>query len=772
MRSNFVGSPVLRLEDLPLLKGWGRFAADINFPNQLHMRVVRSMRAHGKILSVDISDALNLRGVIAVWTSAEVLDVPPIGLREGRIERYEPYLQPILARDHVRYVGEPVAVVFAEDPYVAEDAADLVLVKIKDVAPILSSDDAPGEFKPGYSTEVTLIEKAFGDIEVGFRYADCVIDLELRIGRHSGVPLETRGAIARLDTVRDILELHGAAKVPHRTRDLLAQLLGRSPSSVHLFEGHTGGGFGVRGELYPEDVLVCLAALRLDRPVKWIEDRREHLMATNHSREQVHRLRVATDSMGRILALEDEFFHDQGAYIRTHGSRVADMTAGMLPGPYKVATCKVVGHFRLTNKTPAATYRAPGRYESSFVRERMMDAIAQRLKLDPNEVRRVNLIAREEMPFEQPVEALGEKVVYDSGDYGALLDKTLRALDWDKLQDELRRRRADGEAVGAGLAMFVEKSGLGPADSARVTVDTSGAVELVTGGASLGQGFETAMAQICADGLGVDYKAIKVIHGRTDLIAHGIGAHSSRASVMTGSATHIAATKVREKALRIASERMQTPASDLDIVAGNVIRKGSPAGSPSMSLAEVAGSVAPTSRTRGDHEPGLSAEGWFFTDHMVFPYGIHVAVVRVDRGTGEVSIERFLVAYDVGRAINPMLIEGQITGGVAQGIGGALYEEFRYDERGQPLAVTFADYLMVSAREMPTVAVLLSEDAPSPRNPLGIKGAGEAGTNAAGAAIAAAIDQAIGVPGAVVQLPVTPQRMHNMLSGMSIRGSG
>jgi len=771
MQSNFVGSSVLRLEDLPLLKGCGRFAADINFPHQLHMRVVRSMRARGKIQSVDIAGALKHRGVTAVWTSAEVRDVPPIGLREGRIERYEPYLQPILARDHVRYVGEPIAVVFAEHPYVAEDAADLVLVDIEDLPPILSSDDTPGEFKPGFSTEVTLIEKSFGDIEAGFRHAHRVIDLEFTIGRHSGVPLETRGAIARLDPVRDILELHGAAKVPHRTRDLLAQLLGRSPSSVHLFEGHTGGGFGIRGELYPEDVLVALAALRLGRPVKWIEDRREHLMAANHSREQVHRLRVATDSAGRILALQDDFFHDQGAYIRTHGSRVADMTAGMLPGPYKVPACKVVGHFRLTNKTPAATYRAPGRYESSFVRERMMDAIAQRLELDPIEVRRVNLIGAEEMPFEQPMETLGEKVVYDSGDYAALLDKTLKALDWDKLQDDLRRRRGAGEAVGVGLAMFVEKGGLGPADSARVTIDTSGAVELVTGGASLGQGFETAMAQICADGLGVDYKSIKVIHGRTDLIAHGVGAHSSRASVMTGSATHIAATKVREKALRLASERMQRPVSDLDIVDGNVVRKGAPAGSPTMSLAEIARAVAPTSRTRGDHEPGLSAEGWFFTDHMVFPYGVHVAVARVDRGTGEVAVERFLAAYDVGRAINPMMIEGQITGGLAQGIGGALYEEFTYDERGQPLAVTFADYLMVTAREMPSVAILISEDAPSPRNPLGIKGAGEAGTNAAGAAIAAAIDQAIGIPGAVVQLPVTPQRMHRILRGHD-RGPG
>jgi len=284
------------------------------------------------------------------------------------------------------------------------------------------------------------------------------------------------------------------------------------------------------------------------------------------------------------------------------------MTAGMLPGPYKVPAFRARGHFRLTNKTPAATYRAPGRYESTFVRERMM---AQRLELDPIKVRRINLIASKDMPFEQPVETLGEKLIYDSGDYVGLLEKALKALDWDKLQDDLRRRRADGEAVGAGMAMFVEKSGLGPADNARVTVDTSGAVEVVTGGASLGQGFETAMAQICADGLGVDYKAVKVIHGRTDLIAHGIGAHSSRASVMTGSATYIAATKVREKALRFASERMQTPVSDLDIVAGNVVRKDGPASSPSMSLADIARTIAPTSRTRGDHEPGLSAEGWF-----------------------------------------------------------------------------------------------------------------------------------------------------------------
>jgi len=763
MQRKFVGRSVPRLEDRPLVTGQGRFAADVSFPHQLHLRVVRSTHAHGKIRSVDTDAASASPGVEAVWTSDDISQVPPIDFREGRIEQFQPYRQPILASDYVRYVGEPIAAVFAESAYLAEDAADLVALDIDDLPVILDPDHPPGEFKPGFSTEPTVILKTYGDVEAGFRAAREIIELELEIGRHSGVPLETRGAIARYDAVRDILELHGAAKVPHRTRDLLARTLERSPTSVHLFEGHVGGGFGIRGELYPEDVLVCLAALRLGRPVKWIEDRHEHLMAANHSREQIHRVRVGTDASGQILALEDEYFHGQGAYIRTHGSRVADMTAGMLPGPYRVPAYRATGHFRLTNKTPAATYRAPGRYESTFVRERVMDAIAHRLKLDPIEVRRVNLISKSEMPFRRPTDTLGEEIVYDSGDYARLLDRTVAALDWSMLQSNLQDRRARGEAVGAGLAMFIEKSGIGPADCTKVTVDITGAVELITGGASLGQGFETAMAQICADALGVDYRNIKVLHGRTDLIAHGIGAHSSRASVMTGSATHIAAAKVRLKALKVAGELLQTPAEDLDVVDGVVVRRDARARSPSVSLAEIAQTVAPTSKTRGQHEPGLSAEGWFFSDHMVYPYGIHAAVVRVDRETGEVKIERYLVSYDVGRAINPMMIEGQIVGGVAQGVGGALFEEFTYDKRGEPLSVTFADYLIMTSREMPRVDVLITEDAPSPRNPLGIKGAGEAGTNAAGAVIAAAIDDAIGIAGAVTRLPITPQRLKLLL---------
>ncbi len=766
--TRWIGRSVERLEDPPLVRGRGRFAGDIVFPHQLHMRVVRANHAHAKILSIDLAAARALRGVAAVWSAADIADVPPIDFREGRIPSLEPYRQPVLAADRVRYVGEPVAAVFAADPYVAEDAADLVAVAIEELPILMAAEAEPGEFSPGRDTEVAVIRQGYGDVDAEFRSAPVVVELELAIGRHSGVPLEARGAIGRYDAARDLLELHGAAKVPHRNRDLLARMLGLAPSSIHVHESHVGGGFGIRGELYPEDVLVCVAAMRLGRPVKWIEDRREHLVAANHSRQQLHRVRAAVDGEGRILAIDDRYFHDQGAYVRTHAARVVHMTAGILPGPYRVPAYRAVGHFRLTNKTPAATYRAPGRYETTFVRERLIDAIATRLGMDPNDVRRRNAISADEMPYHRPLEALGEEIEHDSGDYVGLLDKLLAALDWGELKASLARRRAAGEAVGAGFAMFVEKSGLGPADGVRIEVDTAGSVELITGGASLGQGFETVMAQVCAETLGVDYKRVRVTHGQTDRIAYGIGAHASRATVMTASATHNGAVNLRTKAIEVAAELMQARPDALDIVDGKVVRKDQPAGA-SMSLGEIAGHLAPTSKTLGGRAPGLSAEGWFRVEHQVYPYGIHFAVVKVDRDTGGVQIERYVIAYDIGRAINPALVEGQIVGGFAQGLGGALLEEFTYTERGDPLATTFADYLMPTARETPRVEVMLREDYTSPLNPLGIKGAGESGITGVGAAIASAIDEAIGAPGAVTQLPVTPQRLKAILNGRRSR---
>jgi carbon-monoxide dehydrogenase large subunit len=761
-RQKYVGRSMLRKEDEPLLKGRGRFAADVNFPNQLHMRVVRSTFAHGKLLSVDLEPALALPGVQAAWSFADVADIPPIDFRLTRIESLSAYRQTILARDRVRYVGDPIAVVFAEDPYLAEDAAELVAVEVEELPVVLDACGEPGEFADGLSTEAAVIRKQYGDVDAAFRNAYATVSLSLSIGRHSGVPLETRGAIACYDAARDRLEMHGAAKVPHWNRDQIARMLGRPASSVHLFEGHVGGGFGVRGELYPEDVLVCLAALRLGRPVKWIEDRRENLIATNHSRQQAHQVRAAIDRDGQILAIDDEFFHDQGGYMRTHAATVPDLAAAMLPGPYRVPAYRAVGHIRLTNKTPGGTYRAPGRYESTFVRERILDAVTSKMGMVAAEVRRSNLIDKAEMPFARRLETLGTEVILDSGDYAGLLDKALAAVGWTELQTRLKQRRQAGELAGAGLAMFVEKSGLGPFDGVRITIDTQGLVEVVTGAASVGQGVETVIAQICADTLGVDYARVSVIHGQTDRIEKGLGAFASRVTVMTGEATRLAATKLRQKALAAAAELMQLPAGTLDIIDGEVVPIDRTAG-PSISLAQIAVALAPGANLLDGREPGLAADGLFESAHMNYPYGVHVAVVCIAEDTGAVAIERYLVAYDVGKAVNPMLIEGQIVGGVAQGIGGALYEEFLYDDRGEPLSVTFADYLMPTAREVPPIDVLITEDAPSPLNPMGLKGAGEGGANAVGAAIAAAIDDALGQPGAITRLPVTPQQIRALL---------
>ena len=757
IKQKFVGRSVPRLEDRPLLTGQGRFAADISFPGQWHMRVVRSPVAHGKIRSIGTDAARALPGVHAIWTYADVAHIPHIPFRLTGLKTLEPYQQPVMARDVVRYVGEPVAVVFAENAYLAEDASELIELSIEHLQTTMFATEQPDVYEGELTTEPGVVQKSYGDIDAAFRAAHAIVSLELSIGRHSGVPMETRGAIARFDETRDLLELHGAAKVPHWNRDTIAQMLGRKKESVHLYEGHVGGGFGIRGEIYPEDVLVCAAALKFKRPIKWIEDRREHLIAANHSREQYHRVRAAIDARGHILGIENEFFHDNGAYMRTHAATVPDLAAAMLPGPYRVPAYRAVGHIRLTNKTPCGTYRAPGRYESTFVRERLMDAIAARIGVDTVDIRKRNLIGTSAMPYSLGLDTLGTKITYDSGDYPRLLDKALKAADWFGLQKQLLARRRNGEKVGVGVAMFVEKSGLGPYDTVRVEITPDGSVEVITGVASIGQGVETVIAQICADALGVDYGNIRVVHGQTDRIARGMGAFASRVTVMCGEATRLAATKLRAVILQAAAELMQTSADQLDVVNGEVVRTGGPG--PSMPLAELARGLP----------NGLSAEDTFESAHMVYPYGVHVAAVRIDGDTGAVHIERYVIAYDVGKAVNPKLVDGQIAGGLAQGIGGALLEEFRYDENGEPLSVTFADYLMPTASEVPGVTVIVSEDAPSPLNPLGLKGAGEGGANPVGAVIASAIDDALQRPGTVTKLPVTPQWLKKVLQDTSNR---
>jgi carbon-monoxide dehydrogenase large subunit len=752
-----IGKSVPRLEDRALLTGTGRFAGDYNFPGQLYMRVVRSPVAHGRILGIDTAEAAAMPGVFAIWTGVDVADIPPINLRPGSaLQDLEKCRQHILAQQIVRYVGEPVAVVFADDPYCAEDAAELVYPEIEEVAPLLDLLVEPGEFAPGVSTEPSVFVKSFGDVDAEFSRATHVFDFEFAVGRHSGVPMETRGALALWNAELERLEFHAAAKVPHNNRIALAALLGLELEQLHLFEGHVGGGFGVRGEIYPDEVLVNLAALRFRCPVKWIEDRMEHLIAANHSREQVHRVRVAVDADGMIRAFDDEFWFNQGAYARTHGATVPEVTAQMLTGPYRLAAYRTKGHIRLTNVTPAGTYRAPGRYETTFVRERAVDGVAEKLGIDPLDLRQRNLIGPEAMPWTLPFDVGGKPLVYDSGDYPKTLARFLDHIGYAAVQANCAARRAAGEAVGAAVVCFVERGGDGPFDDVRVEMAADGSVEIVTGVASIGQGIETVIAQIGAETLGIAYKDIVVTHGQTDRIARGQGARASRVTVMTGNATLKAARGVRMILLDTAARLLQTPAEGLEIADG-IIRRGAGEG-PSLTVAEAASAYL-----REHDGARIAVEETHEADRATFSFGAQFAVVSVDPATAGVAIERFAIAYDIGRAVNPMLVEGQLVGGAVQGIGGALFEEFVYDAAGQPLSVTFADYLMPTMAEVPDIDCLVSEDAPSGTNELGLKSGGDAGITGAGAAIAAAIGEAIGRPGAIDRIPVSPSRLHAIL---------
>jgi carbon-monoxide dehydrogenase large subunit len=751
---NSVGRSLKRIEDRPLLLGRGKFAADYHFDGQLVMRVVRSPAAFGRILSVEVDDARAMPGVVSVWTAADIAHIPPIDFRMTRIKGLEPYRQFILARDYVRYVGEPVAVVFAEDVYQAEDAADLVFCDVEEAKAHLDATAPPVPFMPetlpGLLSEPAVIVKSYGDVGKAFADAKHIVELEVAVGRHTGVPMETRGALAVHDRNTGVLTMYGAAKVPHYNRDAIGRMLQLPAGAIELSEGHVGGGFGVRGELYPEDVLVCAAALQLGRPVKWIEDRREHLLATNHSRDQVHRMRAAVDEKGFILGLEDEFFTDQGAYVRTHGGTVSDLAAALLPGPYLIPSYRVNGHIRLTNKTPAGTYRAPGRYETTFARERLMDTIAHRLGLDVVEIRRVNLIPENRMPYDRKIDALGTEVIYDAGKYDDLLTKTLNHVGYDQLRAEAADRRSKGERVGIGVALFIEKSGLGPRDLVRARLLKDGTIEVITGVASIGQGVETVIAQICAESLSVEIEQIQVVHGQTSRIETGLGAFASRVTVMTGSAAQIAARALRDKILGVSANLMQKEVGELMLIDGMVRHRES---NTTLQLVEIA-----------EQTPDLiEAEGVFSADHMNYPYGVHVTKVRVDPETFGVKVERYVVGYEIGRAINPMLVHGQIAGAAVQGIGGALLEEFVYDDAGQPLATSFADYLMPTSNETPTIELYLREDCPSPQNPLGVRGAGEGGLTAVGAAIGAAVDDALQSPGLVDRLPIGPSKLHKMV---------
>lgn len=748
-----IGTSPLRKEDEPLLRGAGCFIADVTRPGMVHAFVVRSPFAHADIVTIDKRATLAAPGVIDVVTGE---DVPPsvrIPMRQFRDAHAEKFLQPPLARDTARYSGEPVAVVIADSCYLAEDAAQLLDVEYEPRAPVLDGDEAVTPDGPLLHPEAQGNVAGEAQIELGpvdecFENADLVVEEVFRIQRHAAVPLETRGLLAEFAPGSDggSLTLWGAAKIPHVNKQILARLLGwEDEDRVRLVELHVGGGFGARGEFYPEDYLIPLCALRTGRPVKWIEDREENLRATNHSREQIHRIAAAVRADGTLLAIKDELINNQGAYVRTHGMTVPALSASMLLGPYAWPAYRCHMRSAVSNKTPAGTYRAPGRFEVNFVRERLLDIIARRLNRDPVDLRRQNLLGADRFPHEVGTYYDGHPVIYDSGKYELLLDKALEAFDVEGIR---RWREATCPASlrrGFGIGYFVEKAAPAVKEYARVELDGDGRAVVYSGSASVGQGVETSLAQVCASHLGIDYDRISVRHGDTAVIPEGMGAFGSRVAMLGGAATMIAAAEVRARLLDLAGEELEAAVDDLAVGESGVSVKGAP------------WKMVPWSRIVDRNGGDLVEEGRYSCDLLGYPYGIHLAAVEVDTGTGGIRIDRYAVAYDVGRCINPALVSGQISGGAAQGVGGATLEEFVYDAEGQPLAASFMDYLLPTASEMPNVEILITEDAPSPMNPLGVKGAGEGGTAAVGATLANAVSDALGIE--VTELPLSPNRI-------------
>jgi CO/xanthine dehydrogenase Mo-binding subunit len=672
-------------------------------------------------------------------------------------------LQFPIAQTKVRYVGDPVAVIVAENRYIAEDAMEMIDAEYD---PLGAVTDARQSMQAGapqlHETVPNNIAANFqvnvGDVEAAFRGSDLIIEEEFSIQRHAAVPLETRGLVAEFDEGLGLLTMWGPTKMTHANWRILSELIGLPQSCIHFIEPEVGGGFGARGEFYPEDFLIPFAAMHFRKPICWIEDRAENLKAMNQSRQQNHRVKIGVKQDGTIMAMDAEILFDMGGYTRTHGGTPAISASAMLRGPFRIKNYRCNVFCVLTNKTPVGTYRSPGRYEANFVRERLLDMVAHRLGLDPADIRRRNFIPHEAMPYDHGKHPY-HSVVYDTGDFPRQFERALEQVGYKKLQKTCRDAKREGRAIGVGIGCFVETSGRGPWEYARAEVDNAGKVVLYSGCNSLGQGIATALSQIVADELQVSIEDVRVIHGDTAKVPYGNGSNASRSTVMAGSAALGAARKVKDKLLRLASVALEIDTGDLFLRNRQVAARGAP--ERSISFDALARLALPGPALKSGMPPGISEEEFFATEQRPFPYGVHVAVVEVDRETGKVKILDYLVTEDVGRKINPMIIEGQMAGGLAQGIGGALLESFVYDENGQPLAANFMDYLMPTAMEMPKAQFISTEEFPSPLNPLGVKGAGEGGITAAGAALANAVSNALGVE--VTKLPLKPDYLLGLI---------
>ena len=768
MTQQYIGAPITRVEDFRFLTGQGKYLDDIKLTGMLHAAILRSNHGHALIKSIDTTAALALPGVEGVFTYDDIASIAKvIPVRVFEIPGLDQYLQVPLAEQKVRYVGEPVAMVVAINRYVAEDSLELIAVDY-DPLPAVTG------LKEALKDEVLLHEETgtnlagsyelnTGDIEEAFRNAEYVRKEEFRTHRHTGNPLETRGLLADFDKESGKLTVWGPTKVPHFNRAILANHLEIPEENIHFIEPDVGGGFGIRGEFYPEDFLIPFASMQLGHPVKWSEDRMEHLVSANHSREVVCEVELAAQKDGTILGMRANIYGDMGAYVRTHGCVVPALTAGMLTGPYRIPSYHADFNCVMTNKTGTGTYRAPGFYEACFIRERLLDMAAVDLGLDPAEFRRINLIQASEMPYTVGVTRIdGRMTVYDSGDYPSAFNRALEEIGYESIKGSSGPDE-HGRYHGVGVASYVEPTGFGPYEGARIAATKDGLVEVYLGITTLGQGHETVMAQICADSLGVPMEQVRIFHGNTDYLPASIGTFGSRATVMAGSAIHLASQSLQAKMLSIAAGYMDTETTSLEFSNGRVTRKAAGESADELDVAQIVALAESGAEVDGDETP-LEATEYFKVEEWTYAYGSHVAHVAVDPETGKLDVLRYVVVEDVGRCINPLTMHGQSVGGAVQGIGGTVLEELVYDESGQLVSGSFMDYLLPTSQDVPNIDSIILEEAPSPLNPLGVKGAGEGAILATGAALANAVADALSDFGVhITHLPLSPNNIRSWI---------
>lgn len=770
METRYFGRGLRRNEDRRLLTGKALFVDDVQLPGMLHVAFKRSDVAHGYLRGVDVSAARERPGVVAVYTAEDLgeywkpgpllLPPPPI---PGTV--FNPRTQVPLAKGKVRHVGEPIAVIVAESRYIAEDAADDIWPDIDSLPAVIGLEEAllPGTVKVHDDLESNLaasVRQTKGDYAAARQEADLLLERRFYYDHGIAASMENRGVVASWDDRAQQLEIWDTTQAPIAIRNGLAGMLGLAESQVRVVAPFIGGGFGPKIMMfYPEEVILPWLAMRLGKPVKWIEDRSENFVATTHERDQIHWAEIALRRDGKLIGIRDKFIHDAGAY-NPYGLTVPINSQCTLLGPYDVPHYDSQFEVVYTNKTLVTPYRGAGRQHGVFVMERLLDLGGRELGIDPVEMRRRNFLQPDDFPHNHGLIYQDfSELVYDSGNYEPALDRAAQMIGWREFKDEKQpRARTEGKSLGIGLVSYVEGTGIGPYEGARVTVEPTGTVSVATGIGTQGQGHYTVFAQVVAEQLGIDPTKITVVTGDTKVFHWGAGTFASRGAVVAGNACHAAALKVREKILKMAADRLEAAETDLELVDGKVQVRGVPA--KSIDLGQLARDANPMrgAVTPGT-EPGLEATCYFGPEYGTTASGVHAMIVELDRETFDVKILKYVVVHDCGTVINPLVLEGQIVGGVAQGIGNAFYEKLVYDKEGQLLTGSFADYLLPTAAEVPRIETD-HVVTPSPLNPLGIKGAGEAGAIPVGPLFAQAVQDALGPGGPeILEIPLSPHRL-------------